>query len=41
MIERRENRLFQVLGGLALGAVCALALKALIWLLPLMLFVGD
>lgn len=41
MIDKRENRLLQVLGGVALGALCALALKALIWLLPLMLFVGD
>jgi hypothetical protein len=31
----------QILGGVLLGAVCAVAVKALIWLLPLMMFVGD
>lgn len=31
----------QILGGIALGAICAVAVKALIWLLPLMMFVGD
>jgi hypothetical protein len=31
----------EVLGGVLLGAVCAVALKALLWLLPLMMQVGD
>lgn len=31
----------ELVGGLLLGAVCAVALKALLWLLPLMMQVGD
>lgn len=38
---RPPNRALQLLGGLALGVCCALVIKALIWLLPLMMFVGD
>lgn len=31
----------QVVAGVALGVVCALLAKVLIWLVPLMMFVGD
>jgi hypothetical protein len=31
----------ELLAGLLLGAVCAVALKAVLWLLPLMMMVGD
>lgn len=35
------NPTLQLLGGLALGVACALVVKVLIWLVPLMMFVGD
>lgn len=38
---RPPNPALQALGGIALGVGCALLLKALIWLVPLMMFVGD
>lgn len=31
----------QIVAGIALGVVCALLAKVLIWLVPLMMFVGD
>lgn len=34
-------RASQIVAGVALGIVCALIAKALIWLVPLMMFVGD
>jgi hypothetical protein len=30
-----------LVGGLLLGAACGVALKALLWLMPLMMQVGD
>jgi hypothetical protein len=35
------NRAAQIVAGVALGIVCALLAKGLIWLVPLMMFVGD
>jgi hypothetical protein len=36
-----RNRAVQMAGGVVLGMVCAIVLKALLWLVPLMMFVGD
>lgn len=36
-----RQRALQLVAGLALGIACALVVKALTWLLPLMMFVGD
>ncbi|MDP1919553.1 MAG: hypothetical protein Q8L14_25100 [Myxococcales bacterium] len=35
------NGAAQIVAGVALGVVCALLAKVLIWLVPLMMFVGD
>lgn len=37
----RPHPVLQALAGVALGVVCALVVKALMWLGPLMMFVGD
>lgn len=39
--KRRRPAPVDLLGGVLLGAVCAIALKVIIWLGPLMLQVGD
>ncbi|MDX2011395.1 MAG: hypothetical protein SFW67_14435 [Myxococcaceae bacterium] len=39
--RRRRPAPVDLLGGVLLGAVCAVALKVIIWLVPLMLQVGD
>lgn len=38
---QKKNDVGQILMGVLIGACCALALKALIWIAPLMMFVGD
>lgn len=38
---RPPNPIVQLVGGLVLGACCALIIKALLWFAPLMMFVGD
>jgi len=35
------HRASQIVAGVGLGIGCALIAKALIWLVPLMMFVGD
>lgn len=40
-MSEKKSDLGQILMGLLIGAACAIALKALIWIAPLMMFVGD
>ncbi len=41
MADPTRSRFLELIGGLLLGAICAVALKGVLWLVPLMMYVGD
>lgn len=40
-MSEKRSEVGNIVMGLLIGAACAIALKALIWIAPLMMFVGD